>query len=99
MQYVVIFKVKIKQLDTDYFATAQQMREKALTQFHCQHFESLTEGITEIALSYWSSLQDIHAWHQDAEHQAAQQFGKDNWYRYFSVDVCKVLRHYETAPD
>jgi len=68
MQYAVIFKDKIKQLDTDYLATAQQMREKALTQFHCQHFESLTEGITEIALSYWSSLQDIHAWHQDAEH-------------------------------
>ncbi|WP_034583764.1 MULTISPECIES: antibiotic biosynthesis monooxygenase [Acinetobacter] len=99
MQYVVIFKARIKQLDQHYFKTAQCMREKALTQFNCQHFESLTEGTDEVALSYWSSLQDIHAWHQDAEHQAAQQLGKDNWYRYFSVDVCKVLRHYETVLD
>ena len=52
MKYVVIFKAKIKTLDPLYFATAQQLRQKALSQFRCIHFEALTEGLSEIALSY-----------------------------------------------
>ena len=52
MKYVVIFKAKIKKLDPLYFATAQQLRQKALSQFRCIHFEALTEGLSEIALSY-----------------------------------------------
>lgn len=76
MQYVVIFKAQIKELDQYYFETAQRMRERALSQFQCQYFEALTEGTQEIALSYWNSLHDIRAWHADAEHQAAQELGK-----------------------
>lgn len=95
MQYVVIFKAQIKELDQCYFETAQRMRERALSQFHCQYFEALTEGTQEIALSYWNSLHDIRAWHADAEHQAAQELGKNSWYTYFSVEVCEVLRRYD----
>lgn len=93
-KFVVIFKADIQHLDQQYFATAQRMREKALSQFHCQHFAALTENDQEIALSYWNSLEDIQAWHQDSEHQAAQQLGKDVWYRHFSVEICKILRKY-----
>ncbi|MEQ1412474.1 antibiotic biosynthesis monooxygenase family protein [Acinetobacter indicus] len=95
MKYVVIFKAKIKKLDPLYFATAQQLRQKALSQFRCIHFEALTEGLSEIALSYWHDLSDIHAWHLDAEHQVAQQLGHNTWYENFSVEVCEVLRHYK----
>ncbi|ATO19551.1 antibiotic biosynthesis monooxygenase [Acinetobacter sp. LoGeW2-3] len=97
MRYVVIFKAKIKHLDQSYFVTAQSLREKALSQFHCQQFEALTENNQEVALSYWNSLEDIQAWHRDAEHQVAQQLGKNSWYTYFSVDVCKVLRRYDAS--
>ncbi|WP_373684811.1 hypothetical protein [Acinetobacter sp. YH12040] len=34
MQYVVIFKARIRTLDELYFSTAQQLRDKALT--HCK---------------------------------------------------------------
>ena len=94
MNYVVIFKAQIKLLDEAYFATAQLLREKALTQFHCQKFEAISEQDFEIALSYWNNLSDIQAWHQDAEHQVAQQFGKAQWYTSFSVEICKVERRY-----
>lgn len=76
MTYVVIFKARIKHLDTQYFQTAQRMRDRALSIFNCQKFEALTEGENEIALSYWNDLADIQAWHNDAEHQAAQVLGK-----------------------
>ena len=61
MKYVVIFKAKIKQFDEHYAQTAQLLREKALTEFHCQHFEALCENDQEIALSYWNQLEDIQA--------------------------------------
>ena len=79
MQYVVIFKAQIKELDQRYFEIVQQIRNKALSQFHCQHFQALTEGSQEVALSYCNSLHDIQAWHADAEHQAAQELGKNSW--------------------
>ena len=96
MKYVVIFKAKIKSLDQEYFDTANQLREKALTEFNCQKFEAVAENDFEIALSYWNSLEDIQAWHKDAEHQVAQRLGKQHWYESFSVEVCEVLKAYST---
>lgn len=94
MKYVVIFKAKIKSLDQKYFDTANQLREKALTEFNCQKFEAVSENDFEIALSYWNSLEDIQAWHKDAEHQIAQRLGKQSWYESFSVEICEVLKSY-----
>ena len=94
MKYVVIFKAKVQQLDPEYFQTAQFLREKALNQFNCKQFESIAENGFEIALSYWDTLEDIQAWHKDAEHQAAQRIGKEKWYESFSVEICEILRNY-----
>lgn len=94
MKYVVIFKAQIKTLDQEYVQTAQCLREKALTQFNCQKFEALSENEHEIALSYWNTLEDIHAWHKDAEHQVAQRLGKEKWYKNFSVEICEIYKSY-----
>lgn len=94
MKYVVIFKARIKHFDEHYAQTAQLLREKALTEFHCQHFEALCENNQEIALSYWNQLEDIQAWHAEAEHIAAQQLSKAQWYAHFSVEVCEIQRRY-----
>ncbi|WP_296280756.1 antibiotic biosynthesis monooxygenase [uncultured Acinetobacter sp.] len=97
MKYVVIFKAKIQSLDQKYFDTANQLREKALTEFNCQKFEAVSENDFEIALSYWNSLEDIQAWHKDAEHQAAQRLGKQRWYESFSVEICEVIKSYSKS--
>lgn len=97
MKYVVIFKAKIKSLDQKYFDTANQLREKALTEFNCQKFEAVSENDFEIALSYWNSLEDIQAWHKDAEHQIAQRLGKQSWYESFSVEICEVIKSYSKS--
>lgn len=77
--YVVIFRASIKQLDEDYSATATAMRELAFAKYHCQSFHALTENGEEIALSYWECLEDIAAWRQDLQHQAAQKQGMAKW--------------------
>ena len=92
--YIVIFKATIKQLDAIYSEMAQMLRDKALDKYNCLKFETCSENGFEIALSYWDSLDDIQAWHRDAEHQVAQRIGKEKWYESFSVEICEVLRRY-----
>ena len=94
MKYVVIFKAKIYEIDNEYVAIANKLRNKALSVFNCQNFEALCENQSEIALSYWNTLEDIQAWYLDAEHQVAQQLGKEKWYRHFTVEVCEIQRTY-----
>ena len=98
MKYVVIFKAQVRHLDADYFQMAQALREKALRSFNCLQFEALSENNHEIALSYWENLADIHAWHLDAEHQVAQNLGKNTWYKNFSVEICEIKKQYASPP-
>ena len=48
--YIVIFKAKIKQLDSTYSEMAQKLRNRALSQFNCAKFEACSENGFEIAL-------------------------------------------------
>ena len=90
--FVVIFKAEVAQLDAKYSQMAQQLRQKALEQYGCLKFESFQENTQEIALSYWADLESIRRWRQDSEHQIAQKFGRERWYKTYSVEICEVLR-------
>lgn len=94
--YAVIFHAEIAQLDDEYFATAKQMRELAMTQYGCLDFVVTTEGNREIAISYWPSLDHIKHWKQNAEHLQAQQQGRARWYKSYKVEVVELLRTYES---
>lgn len=93
--YVVIFRARIDQLDGEYSVTAQRLRDRALADFGCVEFVSVSEGEQEIALSYWRSLDDIQRWKADLEHQSAQHQGRSRWYQGYSVEVTEVLRGYD----
>lgn len=70
------------------------MRELAKSEYGCTKFISVTEDVQEIAISYWSSLEQIKQWKQNAEHLIAQELGKTKWYESYSVQVVEVLREY-----
>ena len=93
--YVVIFKATAKSLDDRYFETAELLRKTALEQFNCVAFEAISEGVREIALSYWHSEDDILRWRQNAEHAAAQNDALKNWYASYSVEIAKIERRYQ----
>ena len=95
--YVVIFRAKISQLDDEYHQTALRMRTLAENKYGCTEFVSLTENDDEIALSYWEDENQIKQWKQDAEHLVAQQSGKEKWYQYYRVEVCKIERSYASS--
>lgn len=92
--YVVIFRAKIRQLDAEYTRTAARMRELALTEFGCTSFQALTEGVDEVALSYWPDQESIRAWKAHPEHALAQQTGQQRWYDSYSVQIAEIGRQY-----
>lgn len=47
-----------------------------------------------ITVSYWESLEAIKNWKMNAEHLVAQQIGKEKWYEWYSIKICKVEREY-----
>lgn len=93
--YAVIFTAKIKDLDAQYSAMAEKMRGIAFSKYGCKALNATTEGDTEIAVSYWQSLEDIQAWKKDMAHIEAQSMGKQKWYRWYKVDIAKIERSYE----
>jgi len=95
--YAVIFTARIRQLDDAYRATAARMRELAMSEFGCHKFTAAAEGDTEVAVSYWDSLEQISAWRNHPEHQRAQQMGQDAWYGDYTVEVARIERAYSSS--
>ena len=90
--YAVIFTSVRTHGDNGYAEMAKQMRALASEQPGFLGFESAREDIG-ISVSYWSSLEAIKAWKDNAVHREAQSRAKD-WYEAFQVRVCRVERAY-----
>lgn len=48
-----------------------------------------------ITVSYWESLEAIKNWKANTEHLLAQKKGREQWYNWYNVRICKVEREYE----
>ncbi|MEZ4778007.1 MAG: antibiotic biosynthesis monooxygenase [Flavobacteriaceae bacterium] len=47
-----------------------------------------------ITISYWETQEAIAHWKANLEHQEAQQMGREQWYKNYTVRICKVEREY-----
>lgn len=50
-----------------------------------------------ITVSYWQTMADVAAWGRHAEHLLAQKLGRDEWYKWYALRVCRVERATEFA--
>lgn len=48
-----------------------------------------------ITVSYWKTLDNIKTWKANSQHLFAQQKGREQWYNWYKVQICKVEHHYE----
>lgn len=92
--FAVIFRARIKQLDSEYSELAERLRRLAIEEFGCIDFIAMTEDNRELAISYWHSEEDIHRWKQAAEHLHAQANGKQKWYESYEVQIARICRTY-----
>jgi len=92
--YAVIFTAELSEPDQAYWDTVERLRTRAMEQYGCTGFRSVTQGNQEIAISYWPTLDKISRWREDPEHRAAQRLGRESWYECYQVQVVELLREY-----
>lgn len=93
--YAVIFSAQRTEVDNGYGDTADRMVELARQQPGFLGVES-TRGADGfgITVAYWDSEEAILAWRRHAEHTAARERGRAEWYRHFELRVARVERAY-----
>jgi heme-degrading monooxygenase HmoA len=93
--YAVIFSSQRTAGDHGYDLMADRMDQMASEQPGYLGVESMRDadgfGMT---ISYWSSLESITAWRNNAAHQIAQETGKAEWYEHYEVRIARVERAY-----
>lgn len=92
--YAVIFTSKQTDTIQGYDLMAEQMAKLASEQEGYLGMDSAREHVG-ITVSYWESLEAIKNWKQNSEHLLAQQKGRQQWYQWYNVRICKVEREYE----
>ncbi len=93
--YSVIFSAQRTAGENGYAHMAERMVELAAGQPGYLGVESArgADGFG-ITVSYWTSLDAIAAWRQQAEHRVAQETGKSLWYEHYELRIACVERAY-----
>lgn len=100
--YAVIFTSTQTENIKDYSEMAEQMENLAKQQKGYLGLDSAKNDTSTslsdqvgITVSYWESLETIKNWKANTEHLFAQQKGREQWYNWYNVRICKVEREYE----
>jgi len=92
--YAVIFTSLLSENTDGYSALAETMETLAKQQPGFLGIESAREKLG-ITVSYWESIDAIKNWKINVDHLAAQKSGKEQWYSWYKVRICKVEREYK----
>jgi heme-degrading monooxygenase HmoA len=93
--FAVVFTSRLKPGEQGYEAMAERMLELVSRQPGFLGFDSARspEG-AGITVSYWDSLESIHAWKAVPEHESAQKKGRSHWYSNYRIRIASVLEDY-----
>lgn len=91
--YAVIFTSIRTDDDNGYSEMSDRMMELAKKQDGFISVDSAREELG-ITVSYWKNLESIKKWKANSEHKIAQQKGKSNWYKNYTVRIAKVENEY-----
>ncbi len=92
--YAVIFTSVQTENIEGYTEMADLMEALAKQQPGFLGIESARNDIG-ITVSYWQSLESIKNRKANLDHLVAQKKGREQWYSYYKVRICKVGREYE----
>lgn len=92
--YVVVFTSVRSHVDDGYDETSRRMVELAAEQPGFLGIESVRDGEFGVTVSYWDSPEAITRWKRQVEHRAAQEKGRQAWYRRYRVRVARVEREH-----
>lgn len=98
-RYAVIFCSRLSGEDTQGYAKmAQRMAVLAQDRAGYCGMDSVRDASgAGITVSYWDSEAAVRKWHEQAEHQLAQYYGRRRWYQQYQIYITRIERCYEFA--
>lgn len=100
MSYAVLFTSKLAEADEQYHTLNDALFQALVKQEGYTGHESYRDekglGCT---ISYWNDLASLKKWKEFPMHLQAQFKGKEKWYKYYKVKICKVEKEYEWYKD
>ena len=96
--FAVIFTSTQTEHTEGYSQMAEKMENLAKQQKGYIGIDSAKNEIG-ITVSYWESIDAIKNWKTNTQHLFAQQKGREQWYNWYNVKICKVEREYEFSLD
>ena len=91
--YAVIFSSVRTDNNASYSETSERMFKLAAEQDGFLGVETAKSDIG-ITVSYWRDLESIKKWRVNAEHTAAREKGRKEWYKSYKIRIAKVEREY-----
>ncbi len=93
--WAVIFTSRLAEDIGGYAKVSERMEELVRSQpGYLGHESTRGQDGSGITVSYWASDESVKAWRDQAEHLAAQKMGRERFYEWFRLDVCRVDRTY-----
>lgn len=91
---VILFRSKLTDVaGDDYTAMSAAMDAHARTFPGFVDVKSFkAEDGERLTVVWWQDAQTLQAWASDAKHRFAQQRGREQWYRYYRMDVAEIVR-------
>ncbi len=92
--YAVIFTSLRTEIYDGYAEMNKKMNELAAKQSGFLGIDSVRETLG-ISVSYWADMDSLKRWKKNSEHMLAQSMGRELWYTYYNVRVCRVEQEYD----
>ncbi|MFN3232461.1 MAG: antibiotic biosynthesis monooxygenase family protein [Alphaproteobacteria bacterium] len=98
--YAVIFTNRLRDPAPGYDKTKDRILDLAENQpGFIGHTAVRDDDRTGITVSYWDSEEAIAAWKAQAEHATARRMGREKFYEWFRLEVCRIERFYDFTAD
>ncbi len=93
--YAVIFTSRRTPVEDGYEDASAKMMELAARQPGFLGVESARDATgLGMTVSYWTTLEAIANWRNDAQHRVAQVTGRKKWYSHYETRIARVERSY-----
>lgn len=97
--FAVIFHAQRQAQEPGYAEMSARLEAMVLEMPGYLGKEDFREGERSITVSYWENEEAIRTWREQIEHLAAQEMGREQWYRGYQVFVAKVEKAYRFSAD
>lgn len=80
-----------------YFTLAEQLKEQVINQpgfISIERYHSVHHEGSYLSLSFWEDEASVLRWRETADHQSAQQAGKQSIFLHYRITVAGHIRQY-----